>query len=210
MKHWQPVGTVYGCLLNFQREWDLWTPRMAQDPHKGPPRAPVLYVKSANTFNPSGTLMLQDGVKEVDIGATIGLVMGAQGTPHSAVLLNDWSVPHDSYYRPPVKFRCRDGYWGCGSPPVPWSKLDLASLSITVQINGQRVQTVRLSELVRSVDQLLADVAEFMTLQAGDVLMLGTDVLESGQRPRARAGDTVCLMATGFTPWVQTVQAEAA
>jgi 5-oxopent-3-ene-1,2,5-tricarboxylate decarboxylase/2-hydroxyhepta-2,4-diene-1,7-dioate isomerase len=42
---------------------------MAQDPHKGPPKAPVLYVKSANTFNPSGTLMLQDGVHEVDIGA---------------------------------------------------------------------------------------------------------------------------------------------
>ena len=77
MKHWQPAGTVYGCLLNFQREWDLWAPRMAQDPHKGPPKAPVLYVKSANTFNPSGTLTLQDGVNEVDIGATLGLVMGA-------------------------------------------------------------------------------------------------------------------------------------
>ena len=38
MKHWQPAGTVYGCLLNFQREWDLWAPRMAQDPHKGPPK----------------------------------------------------------------------------------------------------------------------------------------------------------------------------
>jgi 5-oxopent-3-ene-1,2,5-tricarboxylate decarboxylase/2-hydroxyhepta-2,4-diene-1,7-dioate isomerase len=209
MKHWQPAGTVYGCLLNFQREWDLWTPRMAQDPHKGPPKAPVLYVKSANTFNPSGTLMLQDGVKEVDIGATLGLVMGAYGAPHSAVLLNDWSVPHDSYYRPPVKFRCRDGYLGCGSPPVPLPTLDLALLSITVQVNGQRVQTVRLSELVRPVEQLLAGVTEFMTLQASDVLMLGTDVLANGQRPRARAGDTVCLTAPGFTPWVQTVQGEA-
>jgi 5-oxopent-3-ene-1,2,5-tricarboxylate decarboxylase/2-hydroxyhepta-2,4-diene-1,7-dioate isomerase len=210
MKHWQPAGTVYGCLLNFQREWDLWAPRMGQDPHKGPPRAPVLYVKSANTFNPSGTLMLQDGVKEVDIGATLGLVMGAHDTPHSAVLLNDWSVPHESYYRPPVKFRCRDGYLGCGSPPVPWPTLDLASLSITVQINGQRVQTVRLSELVRPVEQLLTDVGEFMSLQAGDVLMVGTDVLANGQRPRARAGDTVCLSAPGFAPWVQTVQKEAA
>jgi 5-oxopent-3-ene-1,2,5-tricarboxylate decarboxylase/2-hydroxyhepta-2,4-diene-1,7-dioate isomerase len=149
-------------------------------------------------------------VKEVDIGATLGLVMGAHGTPHSAVLLNDWSVPHDSYYRPPVKFRCRDGYLGCGSPPVPWPTLDLASLSITVQINGQRVQTVRLSELVRPVEQLLTDVGEFMSLQAGDVLMLGTDVLANGQRPRARAGDTVCLTAPGFAPWVQTVQKEAA
>jgi 5-oxopent-3-ene-1,2,5-tricarboxylate decarboxylase/2-hydroxyhepta-2,4-diene-1,7-dioate isomerase len=210
MKHWQPAGTVYGCLLNFQREWDLWSPRMAQDPHKGPPQAPVLYVKSANTFNPSGTLMLQDGVQEVDIGATLGLVMGAHGTPHSAVLLNDWSVPHDSYYRPPVKFRCRDGYLGCGSPPVPWATLDTSELSITVQLNGQRVQTVQLSELVRPVARLLADVAEFMSLQAGDVLMVGTDVLANGQRPRARAGDTVCLTAPGFAPWVQTVQGEAA
>jgi 5-oxopent-3-ene-1,2,5-tricarboxylate decarboxylase/2-hydroxyhepta-2,4-diene-1,7-dioate isomerase len=210
MKHWQPAGTVYGCLLNFQREWDLWAPRMAQEPHKGPPKAPVLYVKSANTFNPSGTLVLQDGVQEVDIGATLGLVMGAQGTPVSVVLLNDWSVPHDSYYRPPVKFRCRDGYLGCGSPPVPWATLNPSGLSITVQLNGQRVQTVQLSELVRPVARLLTDVAEFMTLQAGDVLMLGTDVLANGQRPRARAGDTVCLTAPGFTPWVQTVQGEAA
>ena len=210
MKHWQPAGTVYGCLLNFQREWDLWAPRMAQDPHKGPPKAPVLYVKSANTFNPSGTLMLQDGVQEVDIGATLGLVMGAHGAPHSAVLLNDWSVPHDSYYRPPVKFRCRDGYLGCGSPPVPWATLDTSGLSITVQLNGQRVQTVQLSELVRPVARLLADVAEFMSLQAGDVLMLGTDVLANGQRPRARAGDTVCLTVPGFAPWVQTVQGESA
>ena len=210
MKHWQPAGTVYGCLLNFQREWDLWGPRMSQDPHKGPPKAPVLYIKSANTFNPSGTLMLQDGVQEVDIGATLGLVMGAHGTPHSAVLLNDWSVPHDSYYRPPVKFRCRDGYLGCGSPPVPWATLNTSGLSITVQLNGQRVQTVQLSELVRPVARLLADVAEFMSLQAGDVLMLGTDVLANGQRPRARAGDTVCLTVPGFAPWVQTVQGESA
>ena len=72
-----------------------------------------------------------------------------------------------------------------------------------------RVQTVHLSELVRPVDRLLADVGEFMTLQAGDVLMLGTDVLANGHRPRARAGDTVCLTVPGFAPWVQTVQGEA-
>jgi 5-oxopent-3-ene-1,2,5-tricarboxylate decarboxylase/2-hydroxyhepta-2,4-diene-1,7-dioate isomerase len=93
---------------------------------------------------------------------------------------------------------------------VPWTHLNLASLSITVQLNGQRVQTVRLSELVRPVERLLADVGEFMSLRAGDVLMLGTDVLANGQRPRARAGDTVCLSIPGFAPWVQTVQKEAA
>ena len=209
MNHWQPQGTVYGTLLNFRREWDFWVPKMTQDPHKAAPQAPVLYVKSANTFNPGKVLTLQDGIKEVDIGACLGLVMGEQGHVEGVVLLNDWSVPHSSYFRPPVKFRCRDGYLGCGVPPVPLSALDMASLSISVQVNGQRVQTVHLSDVVRPMDRLLADVAEFMTLQAGDVLMLGTDVLESGQRPRARAGDTVCLMVPGFAPWVQTVQAEA-
>lgn len=210
MNHWQPQGTVYGTLLNFRREWDFWVPKMTQDPHKAVPQAPVLYVKSANTFNPGKVLTLQDGIKEVDIGACLGLVMGEQGHVEGVVLLNDWSVPHSSYFRPPVKFRCRDGYLGCGVPPVPLSALDMASLSISVQVNGQRVQTVHLSDVVRPMDRLLADVAEFMTLQAGDVLMLGTDVLESGQRPRARVGDTVCLMVPGFAPWVQTVQAEAA
>ena len=79
MNLWTPQGTVYGTLLNFRREWDLWAPRMTQDPHKAPPKAPVLYVKSANTFAPAGQdLLLQDGVQEVDIGATLGLVTGGR------------------------------------------------------------------------------------------------------------------------------------
>ena len=37
----------------------------------------MLYVKTANTFCPAGQdLLLQDGVSEVDIGATLGLVIG--------------------------------------------------------------------------------------------------------------------------------------
>ena len=107
---WTPTGTVYGTLLNFHREWDLWCPRMTQDPHKAAPKAPVLYVKTANTFSPAGQdLLLQDGVTEVDIGASLGLVVGDDGQVAAAALLCDWSVPHASYYRPPVKFRCRDG-----------------------------------------------------------------------------------------------------
>ena len=204
-----PQGTVYGTLLNFQREWALWAPRMDQDPYKAAPRAPVLYVKTANTFNPTHQLLLQDGVTEVEVGASLGLVMGEGGQPVAVQLLNDWSVPHASYYRPPVKFRCRDGYLGCGAS-LPWAQLDVGQLSLTVQINGVTVQTVDLSTLVRPVAQLLADVGEFMTLQAGDVLMLGADCLPDGTRPRARAGDTVQISAAGFAPLVQQLLAGGA
>ena len=197
---WQPQGTVYGTLLNFRREWDLWAPRMTQDPHKAAPQAPILYVKSANTFSPAGQdLLLQDGVSEVDIGATLGLVIGDDAQVAGAVLLCDWSVPHASYYRPPVKFRCRDGFLALPQQVTVGQVADWAALQIAVSRNGERVQTVDLRELMRDLPTLLADVGEFMTLQAGDVLMVGTDGLADGSRPRAKAGDRVEISAPGFS-----------
>ena len=198
---WQPQGTVYGTLLNFRREWELWASRMTQDPHKGAPQAPVLYVKSANSFSPAGQdLLLQDGVTEVDIGATLGLVIGSDGQVAGAALLCDWSVPHASYYRPPVKFRCRDGFLALPEQVTPGQVQDWAALQIAVRRNGDVVQTVDLRELMRAMPALLADVGEFMTLQPGDVLMVGTDCLSDGTRPRAKAGDRVEISAPGFAP----------
>jgi 5-oxopent-3-ene-1,2,5-tricarboxylate decarboxylase/2-hydroxyhepta-2,4-diene-1,7-dioate isomerase len=196
---WQPQGTVYGTLLNFRREWGMWAPRMAQDPYKAAPQAPVLYVKSANTFSPAGqNLWLQDGVTEVEIGASLGLVMGQNGQVASAALLCDWSVPHASYYRPPVKFRCRDGFLALPEQPTFGAVSDWTALHMDVHRNGDLVQTVDLRALVRDLPTLLVDVGEFMTLQAGDVLMVGTDCLTDGSRPRAKTGDRVEISAPGF------------
>ncbi len=210
MTPWTPQGTVYGTLLNFRREWDLWSERMTQDPHKAPPKAPVLYVKTANTFCPAGQdLLLQDGVREVDIGATLGLVIGAQAQVVGAVLLNDWSVPHASYYRPPVKFRCRDGFLGLSAQATTGQVQDWAALQLEVRRNGELVQTVQLGNLMRNIPTLLADVGKFMTLQPGDVLMVGTDCLADGTRPRAQAGDRVEISAPGFASVVTNVKGQS-
>lgn len=207
---WQPSGTVYGTLLNFRREWDLWSPRMTQDPHKAAPQAPVLYVKTANTFCPAGQdLLLQDGVTELDIGATLGLVIGNDGQVAAAALLGDWSVPHVSYYRPPVKFRCRDGFLALPQQVTPGQVQDWAALQLAVRVNGKVLQTVQLSDLMRDMPTLLADVDEFMTLQPGDVLMVGTDCLTDGTRPRAKAGDRVEISAPGFDTVTTQVKAQA-
>ena len=216
--HWVPSGTVYGTLLNFQREHALWSARMNEAPYKAPPQAPVLYIKTANTFSPSGgTVALPPGAETLAVGATLGLVMGeplpscsrpSLSTLTGCVLLNDWCVPHESYFRPPVKSRCADGLLGLGASVVLLPDA-LEALQIEVRINGVWRQTVHLSELVRPAAQLLADVGEFMTLLPGDVLMLGTDCLDDGSRPLARAGDTVEISAPGFKPVVHTVGAEA-
>ncbi len=210
MTPWTPRGTVYGTLLNFRREWNLWSDRMTQDPHKAPPKAPVLYVKTANTFCSAGQdLLLQDGVSEVDIGATLGLLIGAQAQVVGAVLLNDWSVPHASYYRPPVKFRCRDGFLGLPAEVTAGQMQDWAGLQLKVRRNGEHVQTVDLRELMRGLPTLLADVGEFMTLQPGDVLMVGTDCLSDGTRPCARAGDRVEISAPGLASVITNVRGAA-
>ena len=144
-------------------------------------------------------MLLQDGVSEVDIGATLGLVIGAQAQVVGAVLMNDWTVPHTSYYRPPVKFRCRDGFLGLPQQIKPGQVQDWAALQVAVRRNDEVMQTLDLREMMRGIPQLLADVGEFMTLQPGDVLMVGTDCLADGTRPRAKAGDRVEISAPGFS-----------
>lgn len=189
---WLPRGTVYGTLLNFRREFDALAPKMAEPPYKAPPQAPVLYVKTANTFSADGAaIALPADAPEVEIGATLGLVMGAGGKVQGCVLLNDLSVPHASYFRPPVRFRCRDGFLGIGAQVAV---IDPLHAQVEVSINGESHQIVRFDALVRDPLRLLADVAEFMTLGEGDVLTLGCD----SPGPRARAGDRVELRCAGL------------
>jgi 5-oxopent-3-ene-1,2,5-tricarboxylate decarboxylase/2-hydroxyhepta-2,4-diene-1,7-dioate isomerase len=231
-----PGGTVYGTLLNFKHELALWAGRAAEPPYKGAPRAPVLFIKTANTFSPYGAAIpMPARVAEVDVGASVGLVIGnfedfaplpsvdvsefaiKNESPIQlpgvvgCVLLNDLSIPHDSYYRPPVKFKCLDGFLGIGPRCVPLTEVgDVNALKLEVRINGELRQTVDFGGLVRDAATLLADVGDFMTLRPGDVLMLGSDCLPDGTRPRARAGDRIEISAAGFEPLVNTLVGETA
>ena len=47
-------------------------------------------------------------------------------------------------------------------------------------------------------------------MRPGDVLMVGTDCLDDGTRPRTRAGDSVEITATGSAPLVNHFIQEAA
>jgi 5-oxopent-3-ene-1,2,5-tricarboxylate decarboxylase / 2-hydroxyhepta-2,4-diene-1,7-dioate isomerase len=207
-----PTGTVYGTLLNFRREHALWAPRMHEAPYKAPPNAPVLYIKTANTFTASGhAIALPPGVGEAEVAASLGLVAGEGGVVAGAVLLNDVAIPHESYYRPPVKFRCVDGFLGVGDVVRPLASLDgLSSLVLELRVDGVMRQRTALADLVRDAATLWADVNAFQSMRPGDVLMVGTDCLEDGSRPRVKAGDAVEITATGFAPLVNHFIQEAA
>ena len=207
-----PGGTVYGTLLNFRREHALWAPRMHEAPYKAPPAAPVLYIKTANTFTPSGrAITLPNGVSEVEIAASLGLVAGESGRVAGAVLFNDVAIPHQSYYRPPVKYRCVDGFLGVGEVLRPVASLnELSSLVLELRVDGVMRQRTALADLVRDAATLWADVNAFQSLRPGDVLMVGSDCLDDGSRPHVKAGDAVEITATGFAPLVNHFVQEAA
>jgi 5-oxopent-3-ene-1,2,5-tricarboxylate decarboxylase/2-hydroxyhepta-2,4-diene-1,7-dioate isomerase len=206
------AATVYGVVLN-----DSASLRALGDldaaPYKGAPRAPVLYIKPAGTRVGDGaTVRLPPGATEVEVGATIGLVLGrsvARLAPRDAldavsgiVLAADLSLPHASYYRPAIREKCFDGALPLGTiRPL----CDLARLELGIEIDGTVVDGWSLSTLLRDPAQLLADVTDFMTLRAGDVLLVGVRYAA----PRAAAGSHVRIVASGLDTLAFDIEGDA-
>jgi 5-oxopent-3-ene-1,2,5-tricarboxylate decarboxylase / 2-hydroxyhepta-2,4-diene-1,7-dioate isomerase len=201
-------GTVYGTLMNFRGELEALGEQVNQPPYKAPPSAPVLYIKPANTWTENGgAIALPADVAEVEVGATVAMVMKSGREIAGYVLMNDLSIPHASFFRPPVKFKCLDGFLGIGDRVRARNEAgDPAVFKLEVRINGELKQTVRFSQLLRPADKLLADVSEFMSLGEGDMLMLGCDA----GRPRAKAGDRIDISMPALGTLTNTLVREAA
>lgn len=195
-------GTVYGVVLNDHASVrKIGSEALEAAPYKGAPKAPAMYIKPANTRVCCGSaISLPAGEKAVEVGATLGLVIGraasrlnranALDAVAGIVLAGDLSLPHASYYRPAIREKCFDGALPIGSvQPL----VDLAQLVIQTEIDGEVVERRSLADLVRDPAQLLVDVTEFMTLAQGDVLLVGV----SYQAPQAVAGSQVKISAEG-------------
>jgi 5-oxopent-3-ene-1,2,5-tricarboxylate decarboxylase / 2-hydroxyhepta-2,4-diene-1,7-dioate isomerase len=199
-------GVVYGALLNHRTALAALGDAVNQPPYKGAPRAPVLYIKPRNTLAATGEpVAIPPGVAELEIGATLGLVIGrvacrvpeARAFEHIAgyVIVNDVSVPHLPYYRPSIRCKARDGFCPLGPSVVPRAAVaNPDALSIRVFIDGELKQTAKTSELVRPVARLLADVTDFMTLSPGDVLAVGV----AAPAPRVGAGRQARIAIDGL------------
>jgi 5-oxopent-3-ene-1,2,5-tricarboxylate decarboxylase/2-hydroxyhepta-2,4-diene-1,7-dioate isomerase len=200
-----PVGgTVYGTLLNHREALVALGDQVNAAPYKAPPKAPILYIKPRNTWAQSGdAVVVPSDTQDLQIGATLGLVIGrtackvtaANALDHVAgyVVVNDISVPHDSFYRPSMRFKCRDGSCPMGAYVSRNAVANPDALAVTVAIDGVVVQHTDTGGRVRSVAQLLADVTEFMTLNPGDVLSIGV----AAHAPLAHAGQRVTITIEG-------------
>jgi len=200
------TGTVYGTALNFRGALAALGAALNAPPYVAPPRAPILYLKPRNTWIGRGApIPLPQGHEALAIGPTLGLVIGRSATrvtPAAALehvagytIVNDVALPHSSLFRPAIAQQCRDGFCPIGPWVLAASELpDPDDVAIRVFINGQERLASHTRELIRPVRQLLADVTEFMTLQRGDILLVGLPE----NLPLARAGDQVVVEIAGL------------
>ena len=199
-------GTLYGALLNHQSALQALGEAINHTPYQRAPQAPVLYLKPRNTLAACGEpVTVPPGVAELEIGATLGLVIGRsacrlseeRALEHLAgyLIVNDVSIPHQPYYRPSIRFKARDGFCPLGPRVVPRAAIaNPDSLTLRVYLDGELKQTATTAQLVRPVAKLLADVTDFMTLSPGDVLTVGA----GAPAPRARAGQVARIEIDGL------------
>ncbi|MDR0225843.1 MAG: fumarylacetoacetate hydrolase family protein [Burkholderiaceae bacterium] len=209
-----PLGSVYGTLLNDSATVQRLSPQFDSAPYKAAPRAPVLYIKPRNTWAHAGVAVAVPAEPgQVRVDASIGLVIGRKASrvreehalDHVAgwIIASDLTLPHDNYYRPAIRQRCRDGFLPLG-PLVRTTDFDATAARLTVSLNGQPAWTRGFAHLVRPPARLLADVTEFMTLSPGDVLLLGP----GEGAPLARPGDQVSIDVTGLGRLAHSLVAE--
>ena len=210
------TGTLFGVALNYQGLLKQRLAEFEQPPYQKPPIKPVLFIKTPNTRNQHGADVVHPGNGErLQPGPALGVVIGktasrvrpdeALGYVAGYTIVNEFSLPEDSYYRPAVKAKCRDGFCAIGPELVPTTQLaDPHSLAIKLYVNGVIRQQNTTANFVRNIPLLIAEISEFMTLHEGDVLITGTPE----DRVDVQPGDIVEVEISGLGRLANPIVAE--
>lgn len=193
-----PAGNIYGVALNDRMEREGLAGAFGEKPYLAPPQAPVVYMKPRVCLG--GDAAAAPG-EDLVAAATLAVLFARPATrvaaddalAHlgAACLAIDLFRPQPSYYRPAVAQKNGEGFLPLGElAPPAWPR------EIRTLVDGREAHRWTLDRLVRPVAALIADLSAFMTLQAGDLLLVGLP----GDAPRARAGQTIGVEAEGLPP----------
>ena len=187
------------------------------------PAEPVLFNKAPSCIvGPDDTVLIPRGSEKTDWEVELAVVIGERASYVSeADALNyvaGYCVCNDVSER---SYQLeRGGTWtkgkGCPTfgPLGPWlvtkDEVDTASLSMTLDVNGQRVQYGSTSTMVFQVPFLVHYISQFMILEPGDVITTGTPPgVGMGMKPPRylKVGDTMQVEIQGLGIQRQTVAA---
>lgn len=179
------------------------------------PTEPSYFLKPTSSLSAGGPVMRPAGCELMAYEGEIAVIIGRPArdvTPEQAAdhigwyaAANDLGV-HDFRWADRgsnLLAKGQDGFTPLGPAIGAAGVADPAQLRLTTSVNGQLRQEATAADMIFSVDQLIADLSRFMTLQTGDIILTGTPAGTGVLEP----GDVVEVAVSGAGAVVSTVVA---
>lgn len=207
-------GNIFGIALNYKCLYEKLQAQFNEKPYVNEPKKPVLFIKTPNTRNASGNIVIKKKGEILQAGPALGIVIGKSTSrvsendalSHVAgfVVVNELSLPEDSYYRPAIKAKCQDGFCVLGTPVAKDAVTDLNNLTLRVYVNGELKQEGTTANWIRTPAQIIEEISEYMPLNEGDIILTGTP----DGRVDVQAGDEVRVEIDQLGSVTNTIQEE--
>ena len=174
------------------------------------PSEPIMFMKATSSINgPNDNIEILPNSKKLDWEVELGIIIGKE-TKHieqnqaqdhilGYCLVNDvsereWQIEKMGQW---VKVKSHDTYGPIGPYLVTKEDIkDVNNLNMSLDVNGERMQTGNTNTMIFNVDVIVAYVSKFMSLQAGDIITTGTPPgVGMGKKPQLflKAGDELRL-----------------
>ena len=174
------------------------------------PSEPIVFMKATSSINgPNDDIEISKDSKELDWEVELGIIIGkdtknisekeAENHIIGYCLVNDlsereWQLKKMGQW---VKGKSHDTYGPIGPYLVTKNEIsDINSLNLSLDVNGQRMQTGNTDKMIFNVFFIVSYLSKFMTLQAGDIITTGTPPgVGMGKKPQVflKAGDIIRL-----------------
>ncbi|WP_308493456.1 fumarylacetoacetate hydrolase family protein [Microbacterium terrisoli] len=187
----------------------------AAESGSAPPEHMVMFMKSPNTVaGPDDDVEIPAGSTKTDWEVELAVVIGQRAsrlasTQDVATHIAGYAIGNDLSERD-WQLAISGGQWSKGKsapgflPLGPWlvtpDELDATDVRLQSWVGGEPRQDSRTSDLIFSIDHIVWELSQYLTLEPGDVVLTGTPegVALSGRFPYLRAGDVVELQIEGL------------
>ncbi len=152
------------------------------------PTEPITFMKATSSINgPNDDIEIVSGSNKLDWEVELGIIIGKEAkhiTENQAqnyilgyCLVNDvsereWQIEKMGQW---VKGKSHDTYGPIGPYLVTKDDIpDINNLKMSLDVNGNRMQTGNTSTMIFNVDVIVSYLSKFMSLQPGDIITTGT------------------------------------
>ncbi|MCB1442138.1 MAG: fumarylacetoacetate hydrolase family protein [Methyloceanibacter sp.] len=216
-----PIGGVskfFGIGLNYRDH--------AEETGLPIPEVPIVFVKATSCISgPNDPVLAPADFKRMDYEVELGFVIGSPAKRVSVENALDYvagyCIGNDVSERSLqkggpgewIKAKSYDSFGPLGPWLVTTDEIpDPQNLELTMDLNGERMQTGNTSTMIFPVAELVSYISKYMTLMPGDVVITGTPPgVGMARNPRVflKAGDEMVLRVAGLGEQRTTVVAES-